>query len=208
MDGAYLRHALATALRVARFDKDAVAAFDHSFEGFFRSFYVILLGVPFYAFIIYAERRLAVAARAEMPSMAMARLPPPTISFYALEMLSYVASWLILPIVMIGIVRLLGTTSRYVPFVVAYNWTGFVILIASASAYFLYLTGIVPLSIFVSGIFPTLWLFGMIYRWRVARDALQTSNLNALGVAVLDFVIALLVVNAIAELRESLEPGP
>jgi len=62
MTGAYVRHALFTAFRIARFDNGASEAFDHSFEGFFRSFFAAFLSFPIHVFLVVTEQRILAAA--------------------------------------------------------------------------------------------------------------------------------------------------
>lgn len=85
MSFAYIRHALSTAWRVARFDKDAMGDFDQSFEGFFRSFIGIVLCAPIYLLVLLAERRMAADASVRFPELSAAGLPRPDLAYYAFE---------------------------------------------------------------------------------------------------------------------------
>jgi hypothetical protein len=57
MNAAYVREQILVALRVARFEKAAIHDFDQSLDGFFRSFFGIVLCAPLYVLILTAERR-------------------------------------------------------------------------------------------------------------------------------------------------------
>jgi hypothetical protein len=203
IDAAYLRHALATALRLARFDRTAVADFDQSFEGFFRSFSGIILCAPIYALTLVAERHLAADPESELAGMTIARLPPPSVALYTLEALTYVASWLIFPLAMILIVRLLGATQRYVPLIVAYNWSYCVILLTTALPWLLYLAGIASVT-GAAFLFVFVWVFALVYRWIVAREGLQTNGMTAAGIAIFDYLLGLFLFLVAARLRAEL----
>jgi hypothetical protein len=203
IDAFYVRHALATALRMARFDRTAIADFDQSYEGFFRSFYGILLCAPIYAVILIAERRLAADPNAELSELTLARLPPPSLALYALEALTYLVSWLAFPLAMILMVRLLGATRRYVPLIVAYNWSSCILLAAMALPWLLYLSGVVSVT-GVAALYAAVWTFGFIYRWIVAREGLQTSGLTAAGIAIFDYLLGLLILYGASRLRARL----
>jgi hypothetical protein len=203
IDGSYMRHALATALRVARFDRQAIAGFDQSFEGFYRSFFGIVLCAPFYILIILAERRMASDPATAMPELARTALPPISTTLLTVETLTYLASWLTFPLLMIVVVRLIGATARYVPFIVAYNWTSCIILGATVIPYALYLTGAISLAGILALYYP-IAIYTLIYRWGIARDGLQISSLTAMGIVILDFLLSIFVALAAARLRGGL----
>jgi hypothetical protein len=203
MDSAYMRHALATALRVARFDRQAIAAFDQSFEGFYRSFFGLLLCAPLYILIVAAERRMALDPEVAMPELARTALPPISATLVTIETLTYLASWLTFPLLMIVVVRLIGATARYVPFIVAYNWTSCIVLAATVVPYALYFTGILSLAGILALYYP-IAIYTLVYRWGIARDGLQISGLTAMGIVILDFLLSIFVALGAARLREVL----
>jgi hypothetical protein len=188
----YIRHALATAFRVARFDTKAMAEFDQSFEGFFRSFIGIVLCAPLYVVVLFAERRIAVDATVRFPDLSAAGLPPPDLAYYAVEGGSYLLEWLAFPLAMIGIVRLIGAGARYVPYIVAYNWSGCLILTATMIPYVFYLAGVLSLTGVIILYYPVA-IFTLVYRWRIARDGLRISAMTATGIVTLDFLLSILV---------------
>jgi hypothetical protein len=200
MNLAYVRGQLETALRVARLDRDAVRDFDQSIDGFFRSFYGIILCAPAYVFIILAERRMAASAVAEFPADGFLPPPPISLGYLTLETLIYVVYWLSFPVAMIFLARLIGAGSRYVPFVVAYNWTNCIVLFATVLPYLFYLAGIVPIAgaFFLS--FPIL-LFALSYRWIVAVESLETTAMTAVGIVLFDFLLGLFVELGGSQLR-------
>ena len=203
MNAAYVRGQLEVALRFARFEKDAVRDFDRSFDGFFRSFAGIVLCAPFYVLIVLADRRIAANAPADLPGVAIGAPPPANLVFFALESLNYVANWIAFPLAMIFITRLIGAGRHYVPFIVAYNWTSCVVFALTIIPPVLYLSGIAPVAAASSFSLPII-LLAIAYRFKVAREALEISALNAAGIVLFDLLLSLLIVMANTQLRAGL----
>jgi hypothetical protein len=206
MNAAYVREQLKVALRVVRFEQEAVRDFDQSFDGFFRSFFGILLCAPFYVLIVLTDRRIATNAPAEMPGVEIGPLPPTNATFVALESMNYLANWIAFPLAMIFITRILGVGPRYVPFIVAYNWTSCVIYALTIVPPVLYLSGLVPIVAASSLSLPVI-LLAIAYRFKVAREALEISGLNAAGIVLFDLLLSLLIVLVNTRFRAGLVEG-
>jgi hypothetical protein len=94
---------------------EGLKAFDMSERGFWRSFTAIWLALPAYIVTIALER------------LRLGILQPdhPLLGSLFIDMavaLGYGASFIALPLAMIGICRKLGLTKRYAPFVIVTNW--------------------------------------------------------------------------------------
>src|SRR6478735_4037618 len=102
-------------------DVSAPFHFDSTFEGCLRSFQVMLLVAPIYAFYLvvhYAD--LTVEADDGLIILA--------------ESLRYVVDWLLFPVIFYEIARRRGWLERYPRYIAALNWTnlpGIVIAIAA-----------------------------------------------------------------------------
>ncbi len=206
MNAAYVREQLKVALRVARFEQYAVRDFDKSFDGFFRSFFGIILCAPFYVLIIFADRRIAANAPTEMPGVEIGPLPLMNLTFVAFESMKYLTNWIAFPLAMIFLTRILGAGPRYVPFIVAYNWTSCVVFALSIIPPVLYLSGVIPIVAASSLSIPII-LFAIAYRFKVAREALDITGLNAAGIVLFDLLLSLFIVLANARLRAGLVEG-
>ena len=206
MNAAYVRKQLNVALRVARFEQHAVRDFDQSFDGFFRSFFGIILCAPFYVLIMFADQRIAANAPIEMPGVEIPPQPPMNLAFAALESMNYLANWIAFPLAMILLTRILGVGPRYVPFVVAYNWTSCVIFALTVIPTALYLSGVVPIVAASSLSIPVIML-AIAYRFKVAREALDISGLNAAGIVLFDLLLSLFIVLVDTRLRAGLVEG-
>nr|TFG52562.1 MAG: hypothetical protein E4H34_04825 [Hyphomicrobiales bacterium] len=171
MNSAYVRAQLLIALRVARFEKGAVHEFDHSLDGFFRSFFGIVLCAPLYTLVLYAERRIVANAPLETPDVLFSPLPAVNFAFLTMETLTYLAHWIAFPVAMIYLTRLLGAQERYVPFIVAFNWTSCVALTLTTLPSLLYLIGAASILGANAISFPIV-MFAVAYHWLVARETL------------------------------------
>lgn len=199
MSPSYVLHALMTAFRVARFDNNAVDDFDQSVDGFFRSFFGIVLAAPLYSIAVMAQHRIA----EELAEASGESLPVTGAGFYLIEWGAYVVNWIALPVVMILITRLIGVAPRYVPFIVAYNWGSCFVLALSAIPYFFYLLGVIPL-IGVALLYYPVVIFALVYHWRIARDGLQIPGLTAAGIVLLDLLLSILIALMVARLGMAL----
>lgn len=181
---AEIKRALAASVMLARGDAGGHRLFDHSIEGFWRSFSAILLIAPAYLLTIRSERILTASVGGEVPE--------PDAGFYLLRFVILIVEWFAYPVAMIGLAKLLSLGHRYVPYIIAYNWTSVVI-----AAVFL-----VPGLLLTSGLIPpglaqlfflaaSIWTF--YFRYSVARSALETGAATAIGLVIFDFLLGLLI---------------
>jgi hypothetical protein len=200
MNGHYLKHAIATAFRVARFETAAIADFDQSFEGFYRSFFAAIVCLPLYVFVVLGERRLTYDIANSAPGSAFVPLPPPDLGFAAWQGAAYVLNWLTLPIALIALAPLLGVGKRYVSYIVAYNWGTCVVLAATLIPYAVYLSGFASFTaVFI--VYYGVSLFVLTYRWRLARYGLGIPAITAAGIVILDVLFTVLIALGTAKLR-------
>ena len=103
---------VAGALRLCKFDRTAVAAFDPGIGAAKRSFMAALYGAPFYAGVL----ALDVWHAADKPD---------DLWVYALvQALAYVIHTAGFPLAVLGLVRLLGPAGQWPLFVTVQNWFG------------------------------------------------------------------------------------
>lgn len=202
MNAAYLRHALVTAFRAARFEKEAVDDFDHSIDGFFRSFFGAIISLPFFLLIVAAQQRIARDVAASAPDIVPQSLLTGGMRLYFEQVLVYLADWAAFPLAMIGVARLLDAGNRYVAYIIAYNWSACILYALTATAYLFYLARLVSVDGAEILVFAAT-LYGFAYRWRIAREGLKVSGLNAAGLVLLDVLLGVLVAAA-ARIRQLL----
>jgi len=204
MNTAYIRHALTAAIRVARFEKDAINDFDHSFEGFFRSFFLaFLISLPFYPILVWGERMIAAEADAIGRGVDFAGLAPVGLGHYLVESGAYILSWIVFPIAMIFVARLIGAAKHYVSYVVAYNWGSCIVLAVTLPPHILYLMGVISLDAMALLYYPVI-AFALIYRWRVAQTALELPGYTATAVVIIDVLISIFIAIGAARLQQGI----
>ncbi|MBT3305705.1 MAG: hypothetical protein HN377_04410 [Alphaproteobacteria bacterium] len=170
--------ALYGAYRLARFDVSGHSYFDVSVTGFWRSFFAAVLIAPFYLLILHFRF-------AEFPDV-------PVFRFFALETIAYVVAWIAFPLFMASLVREIKAEDKYIPYIVAYNWSA-----VWQNALFL------PIELFaITGVLPSgaaglLGLFALAaiiaYVWFITRTALNISGAAAAGIVGVDFLISVVI---------------
>lgn len=179
--------ALAGTVRLARGDRAALALFDRSPQGFWRSFRAALLAYPLYLIVLTMRVSLA-----HWRAAGGGRI-------LAVETIAYVITWTAFPLIMLEVTRWLGREDRFFDFMVPYNWCqvpqsllAAAIGIAAESRLF------APASTEAIGLAAIAAVFA--YEWLIARIALQTTRTTAALVVLVDFLLAVLVTHTAAGL--------
>ncbi len=170
--------ALYGAYRLARFDAGGLSYFDATPGGFWKSFFAAVIVLPLYLLL------LAVRLRYDILDTTPGR-------FIAIELISYVIGWVIYPLVMATVTRLIDREKRYIGYVVAYNWASvwqnvFYLPIAILSVAGL-LAGDAGIFVGVAAL-----VLVLVYAWFVARTALAIPGPFAIPLVALDVVLGLL----------------
>ncbi len=162
----------------------AMAWFDLSVEGFWRSFFAALLVAPLYALLIVGD-------------YAGSDLPASIPWLVLVHALGYLLDWISFPVVAALLVRIFDLESRYVALIVADNWASVLQALVLGTAVLLgRLTPGGAGTFLVLGAF----LLVLIYQWRVARQALATSGGIAFGFVAADLLSGIMVDQFIARL--------
>ena len=174
---------LAGAWDLFRGDANGLERMDTSFDGFWRSFAAILLVLPVYGLYLIGEQRMAEAQEAAIDVSA---------GYYIFSRgAALLVDWLAFPVLMIGIVYLLDCRSRYVPYVVAYNWGGVILSVLVATPTILFGFGLIPMTLA-----SILTLVGLVlairYRYIIARVALFATIPVAAALVATEFLLSLL----------------
>jgi len=186
---AEIQRSLTAAWWLVRSRPDAMRLFDASLDGFWRSFAVIVLLIPFNTIMLLAEQKLIL----EETSAEAATFPASTYWFWRCA--AIIIDWVLLPIILALLARVLGISQRYVLFIVARNWTSMIAMVPYVVAAILYLLGIIPAQMMI---LLTLIATGFVLRYRyiVTREALMTPLAITIGIVVLDFVLSIIVSQA------------
>ncbi len=174
---AEIRRSIEAAWLLARGDQRGMTLFDLSVDGFWHSFAAALLVAPAYALVLADQ-------------YAHLGWPESTLWTALTETISYVAGWLAFPIAAIFLTRLLGLASRYVPLIVANNWSA-VVQMGVYTVVVVFGTLLPPEMRALALLLTTLAVLA--YQWFVIRTALGTSSGTALGLVVIDVLLSMAV---------------
>ena len=150
------------ALRLLRREPDALAGFDLSVNGFWRSF---------------------LAAVVCLPGFFLLSAPGDPGFSWPSEFLGYVVGWLAFPLVMVPLSRSLDKGGRYVALVVAINWGAVLQMAAFVTA--ITLSRLVPQPLGAFLVLGTT-VAVVLYEWHIVRSALMTTAGVAAALTALD----------------------
>lgn len=173
-----IRLALAGTMQLARGDAGGLTWFEASIEGFWRSFRAALICYPMYLLLLSFRVTQAQLGASSVPRIV------------AVETIGYAIAWLAFPLLVLPLARLLDRESRFLLFMVAYNWsqvpqTVLFVIVAIVAA-------IVP-----SGLAQTIEIAAaiavVVYEWFIARVALLVPPAPATLVVLIDILLGTVV---------------
>ncbi|NWH08149.1 MAG: hypothetical protein HXY22_05815 [Alphaproteobacteria bacterium] len=191
LNGAYFVRHISAPLHLLQGERAAMADFDLSFAGFFRSFLSVLLVAPLYLYARLAELGTYARVQAESP---LADLPPPpelTAAFFIVEVLRYLVLVTAFPVAMVFLARVLGQQQRYVAFIVAYNWAKVPQMFVQVVPWFLLDSGFSTLES-TSFLMAGALIFTLFFRWQVTRIAFSVPPFMAAALVIIDGLLFLL----------------
>lgn len=161
--------------RLVQFDVGGLGYFDRSIEGFWRSFRVALLLAPLYAILIPFD---------------LERIQPTAGWQHIMitEILAYIVSWLLYPLVAYEICRLIGREAEYPGYIVVYNWSKMLIVTAQVLALMPALTGMAAAETSHTLVGIVYFMF-LIYLWFIARAALRIDPFSAIGMVFTSYLL-------------------
>lgn len=168
---------LAGALRLCKFDRTAVAAFDPGVGATKRSFMAALYGAPFYAGVL----ALDVWHAADKPG---------DLWVYALvQAIAYVVHTAGFPLAVLGLVRLLGPVGQWPLFVTVQNWFGLPQVAILFAGVVLDQSGILgPVGALLLVLFQ---LYSLCVEAYIACVTLRVGALAGFAVVLLDLVLGI-----------------
>jgi hypothetical protein len=172
-----IRGGLTGALLLARGEPAAMGWFDLTIPGFWRSFMALALAYPGFVVMAWCERALLAS-------------PPAAGSYLAWESLAYVCEGAAFPAVMILLARMLRLEGTYVPFIIAYNWSG--VWVTALLLPPLALLGFGLVGFTLGGLLNlAASIAAVYYRWTVTRVSLATGGFTALGLVIVDTLLSI-----------------
>ncbi len=188
MNLGYIQHHLTGAWQLLRGDEDGLDHFDLTEEGFWRSFGVMVLIVPFLFVSAWAGHGILSEFAATDPTLGL--VVPPVSVYMIVELVTTYVGWVAYLMVMVPLARAFGAPNRYSVFVVAYNWANLLILLLFLPLYLSWLFGFLSTD-FLLSFEVFLGLAFLVYGWFVAVVSLKASRLDAAAVVATEFVIFL-----------------
>lgn len=166
--------------RLLAFRDDWRTYFDISTGGVIRSFSGILLALPAFIFTVYSISYFV----AENPGV-VAEGATMTLSEAALTWARY---WLVFPVVAAATCMAAGLSGRYAGWLVAHNWTVFVMVHLQALIFALYPAGLADPAALSQ--LSLMYIFvRMLAFWRAAHGALEVTPLFAAALAGIPFAV-------------------
>ncbi len=168
--------AVGGALRLACGDRRGLGFFDISIDGFWRSFRAALICYPLYLLLL--------GFRIAAPVWEASGVVPVLV----VETIAFVIAWAAFPLLILPLSRWLDRENRFLPFMVAYNWSQIpqavlFVLIGLDSA-----SGLLPPStVQVAGMLAIIAV--LVYQWFIARVALAVSGAQATLVVIIDLLL-------------------
>jgi len=176
--------ALYGAYRLARFDRGGMAYFDSTIEGFWKSFFAAVLVAPLYILLLGVR-------------LQASEVPHPVVRYLAVELTAYVIAWVVFPLAMVTVARVIDREARYFAFIVAYNWAAVWQNLLHLSVAIAIMGGLLPQPA-GDAIAYIVLVAVLIYSWFIARTALDVPAPLAAALVALDLVLGILI-NAFAE---------
>ena len=173
-----IRRSIWGAARFASFDARGMHFFNVTLQGFWRSFLAALVSLPFF---------IAIDALSYRPTEA--------VHYFNLA-LGYGISWIALPIVLIPVMIALDLRHAYVPFVIAYNWATVITYGLALVTVLLYQTD----NSIGASLSLAFWIVSCLYRWFVAKVALNAGILIPIVIVVMDEVLSVLISRGLFQL--------
>ncbi len=167
-------------LRLARGDRSGLVCFDHSVDGFWRSFRAAAISYPLY--LVLLLMRVTVAEWETSGAFLI----------ITVETIAYVIAWTAFPLMMLIVTQRIGRAHRFFDFMVPYNWSQ-----VPQSALFV-LVGLETES-GVLGAQPAQAIevaaavAVLVYEWFIARVALDATASAAAFVVFVDLLLGVLI---------------
>ena len=173
--------ALRGCLRLLRGDPHAFADFNVTFEGFLRSFAVVVpQAVLAYPHFLSLHQQLV-----EYDKQQGLEAPPLNLARDYVFLVAFLIFW---PVAAAVLTRVLGVSAHYVRYVITYNWMSLPIMALAILPSLLHLAlGIEFNTIAILAMI--ILCVGLVVSWIVARRALETTGLIAFAFALADFAL-------------------
>lgn len=180
--GQEIVNSLYGAWRLLRADAGALQYFNQSIEGFWRSFFAMVLVAPMLLVVTLVH------LGTETPTDAEAGVELGAGAQVFVRLIGFAVAWAAYPLVMIWVTRMLSLSHRYVVYIIAWNWSnvignGILLVVALVLASGIFSPGIAgALSIFAFG-------YILFYTYLVTKIGLACATGTAIGLVVFEVLL-------------------
>lgn len=169
---------------LAKRDPSALSYFNLSIDGFWRSFAAMVLVLP----ILFLSASISLDLK--LASEAQEGITTDAGGFYAGRIVLMIIGWVAFPLVMIPVSRVLDLSHRYVTYIIVFNWSSVLAEYVLAVPELLWYAGVIGPDI-LSGAFVAVLALAVLYRWYVAKTALETTGLIASTMVLLEITLSI-----------------
>ncbi|KZL22007.1 hypothetical protein PsAD2_00032 [Pseudovibrio axinellae] len=186
-----IRQSCIASWRIMKGESEALQQFDLSADGFWRSFLVVFVLLPFYFLGLLAEQSLLLETHLAKGQEAAEFISDGS-PLYLGKSLALFVDWITFPIVVGFLSASIGLRKNYGPYIIVRNWSTLIILLPQTLVNLLYLSGLIPSALLVMLTLPIVgWVLW--YRFQIARVAGGCKFSIAVGLVVLDLVLSILI---------------
>lgn len=186
--GREIIYGLYGALRLLMLDRKAMAYFDLSVEGFWKSFFAAVLIAPGFVIMMWLREPAG-------------EIPAEPLSAIAVFAIAYVVSWTAYPLIVHQICEVIDRHKAFIGYIVAFNWSKVIqmllylpVMAITESEIASQLTALLGAGVFIAI---------LAYHWFIASTTLAISSFGAIGFVLLDLALGIL----IASISESILAG-
>jgi len=197
---AYVQRSIDAVVRLALRDTQAMSQLDLTADGFFRSFWAMIVAAPLFATTLSGWNYLLITIAIE----AGHKFEPSELEFgpleFALSALMYLLLWFVFPFAALAVLRFMRQTERFSALIIAFNWSTILVMLLFTIPPALFGLGLISAFATVAMLF-TIFGFSLYYRFFLAAAALQSDSSTAMAIAcinVLLFFFILIGMNALA----------
>lgn len=141
---AQLIAAVQGAWRLMLWDREGLARFDMTIEGFWRSFYAPAAALPLVTLIHVAHLMMMEETALLNPDAGLPEVPA-TGLYLTIKTITYIGEVTLFPLLMVFVSRRMTIAARFVPFIITWNWVNALIIGVLFIPHLLYLAGAIGL---------------------------------------------------------------
>ena len=166
------------AWRLAHLDPRGMQYFDSSFEGFWRSFWAAALMAPLYALLVVLQ-------------LGQRQVDLDPVRVLLVEVIGYTIAWTAFPVVAWYLLAALVKQQRFIPYIVAYNWSNLIQMAVMLPVAALDAANGLPQPI-AGIVFMVALAAVLFYQYFIARTALEVDMPIAAGLVFIDLMLGVL----------------